>query len=272
MRSMAVMRLLPLLLAAAPSAWAHRPLPPSRVGALVTVGVDVEGASAPLYAATDGTGRHYVEARPGARYTLRLGNQTGERLAVLMTVDGLNVISGERQDVLQRGRMYVLDPWETAEIQGWRTSLDDVRRFTFVDERASYAARSGQANARMGWIELAVYRERRRPVRPQRPDVSTQEAPPPAAAPEARDGAAKAGRAEGAGRHSYPGTGWGEPAHDPVRLVDFEPEPRPAQRTTLRYEYASALRALGILPWHSTGDRLRQRDRGEGGFAKPPRW
>jgi hypothetical protein len=271
---MAAAPLLPLLLVAAPPAWAHRPVPPpSRAGALVSVGVDVEGAAVPLHAAVDGSGRHYVEARPGARYTVRLGNQTAERLAVLITVDGLNVISGERQAVHQRGRMYVLDPWETAEIQGWRTSLEDVRRFTFVDERASYAARSGQANSRMGWIELAVYRERHRPVwRRQRPDVTTQEAPPPAAAPEARDGAAKAGRAEGAQRESYPGTGWGDPARDPVRLVDFEPEPRPAERITLRYEYAPALRALGILPRHHAEDRLRQRERGEGGFAKPPRW
>jgi hypothetical protein len=279
MRSLAVAPLLPLLLAAAPPAWAHRPLPPpSQAGALVSLTVDVEGAAVPLYAATDGSGRHYVEARRGARYTLRLANRTAERLAVLMTVDGLNVISGERQAVHQRGRMYVLDPWETADIQGWRTSLEDVRRFTFVDEKASYAARSGQANSRMGWIELAVYRERHRAAwRPQRPDVTTQDAPasaPPA--PEARergaDSAAKAGRAEGAQRESYPGTGWGEPARDPVRLVDFDPEPRPAERITLRYEYAPALRALGILPWHSTEDRLRQRERGQGGFARPPRW
>jgi hypothetical protein len=227
-----------------------------------------------LYAATDGSGRHYVEARRGARYTLRLSNRTGERLAVLMTVDGLNVISGERQAVDQRGRMYVLDPWETADIQGWRTSLEDIRRFTFVDERASYAARSGQANSRMGWIELAVYRERHRAWRSQRPDVTTQDAP--ASAPKggdrAADGAAKAGREEGMGRESYPGTGWGDPARDPVRLVDFDPEARPAEKTTLRYEYAPALRALGILPWQSTRDRLRQRERGEGGFARPPRW
>ena len=45
-----------------------------------------------------------------------------------------------------------------------------------------------------------------------------------------------------------------------------------AERVTLRYEYASALRALGILPapWWAR-DRLRERDGGTG-FAKPPRW
>ena len=52
-------------------------------------------------------------------------------------------------------------------------------------------------------------------------------------------------------------------------LVDFEAESEPCQRLTLRYEYAPALRALGILP---DRDRLGQRERGENGFARPPAW
>lgn len=275
------------LVLAAGTASAH---PWPRPGSLVTVDVEVEGAAVPLYPARDGSGRYYVEARRGGRYAIRLANRTGERLAVLVTVDGLNVITGARQAVDQRGRMYVLDPWGHTEIQGWRTSLDDVRRFTFVDEERSYAARSGQANARMGWIEVAVYRERHRYGWRQSPDVTrdeqagqrprSQPAPAPGASDEAaeapqskaRDGRKRDGdMAYGAPRESYPGTGWGEQAHDPVRVVDFQPEPRPAERITLRYEYARALRALGILPWRWTGDRLRERERGDG-FAKPPRW
>ena len=55
--------------------------------------------------------------------------------------------------------------------------------------------------------------------------------------------------------------------------LDFDPESAPADRVTLRYEYAGALRALGILPRpHWTRDRLRDRERGEGGFAPPPLW
>lgn len=276
-----VAALLPLLFAAAAPARAHQTWPaPVQPGNLVGLSVDVEGSTAPLYAAVDGSGRYYLEARPGSRYTLHLANRTGERVAVLMTVDGLNVISGERQAVNQSGRMYVLDPWESADIQGWRSSLDDVRRFTFVDEKASYAARSGKANSRMGWIELAVYRERNRYAYRQAPDVSAQA--PRAEAPAAgareksgkddRDEAQAEKRAQGGVAQSFPGTGWGEQTHDPVRVVDFEAESSPAERITLRYEYASALRALGVLPWQAARDRLRERERGDGGFAKPPRW
>ena len=126
---------------------------------LVAVSVQVDGRQASLYPAPDGSGRYYLEARAGSRYAVALANRTGERVGVVLTVDGLNAISGEQDK--GRGRMYVLDPWQSTSVQGWRSSLQEVRQFTFVDERRSYAARSGKANEKMGWIEVAVYRERR---------------------------------------------------------------------------------------------------------------
>jgi hypothetical protein len=266
--------------------------------------VEVEGRSVPLYPAPDGSGRFYLEARQGARYAVEIGNRTSERLGVVLTVDGLNAISGNRDGgggvwagSRPAGRMYVLYPWDSTSIKGWRTSLDDVRRFTFVDERASYAARSGKANSRMGWIEVAVYRERPRPyvyrTDPYEGSAARDEARERAADAE-EDSAGKTARDDGRDRPSaraeaparkappatmpgpeggYPGTGWGAREDDRAMLVDFEPQPSPAERITLRYEYASALRALGILPapWWAR-DRLRERETGESGFAKPPRW
>jgi hypothetical protein len=160
----------------------------------------------------------------------------------------------------------------------------------------------------MGWVEVAVHREQRRYVRPYpypypppytppyEPSARdrSEEAP---AAPEsgrsASDGnetakkdapVAEAPAAEGpllraplpdasAGARSYPGTGWGARTDDPAVVVSFEPEPNPAERVTLRYEYRGALVALGILPrpWYG-GDRLREREQGTLGFAKPPAW
>ena len=67
-----------------------------------------------------------------------------------------------------------------------------------------------------------------------------------------------------------PGTGWGRGSYDPVHEVDFVAQWQPTDRITLRYEYADGLRALGIEPRH-TLDRTWQRDRGELGFAQPPR-
>jgi hypothetical protein len=255
----------------------------------VAVSVQVDGRAASLYPAPDGSGRHYLEARAGSRYTVGLANRSGERVGVVLTVDGLNAISGARDT--SRGRMYVLDPWQSTTVQGWRTSLQDVRQFTFVDERRSYAARSGQANEKMGWIEIAVYRERRpyalvtpRPYpEPRRPHpAEEQDGRARAQAPAAPESTRSAGNRDAAGAakledaekgRSYPGTGWGDRAHDPVVLVSFDPESEPCGRATLRYEYRTALVALGVLPPHAVPrDRLWQRERGEPGFAQPPRW
>src|SRR6185436_13511091 len=206
----------------------------------------VEGRQAPLYAAPDGSGRWYLEAREGARYSILLSNRGPQRLAVALAVDGLNVISGERgaaePPAGDPGRLYVLAPGETTEVRGWRTSLQEVQRFIFVDEQASYAARAGKANARMGWIEIAVYRERYPSwphASPSRRDTdgasagargvpqegereraeegrtdSVRESPPPAAAP---SGSAAA--------RAYPGTGWGPRVEDEAELVSFDPQP-----------------------------------------------
>jgi hypothetical protein len=252
--------------------------------ALVAVSVELDGQPTPLFPAPDGSGRYYVEARQGSRYSVALANRTGERVGVVLTVDGLNAISGERD--AGRGRMYVLDPWQRTTVQGWRTSLREVRQFTFVDERSSYAARSGKANEKMGWIEVAAYRERRPyvlsaprsvPPRPEPYEVESEAAAKneaPAQSP-ARDSAEAASPSVlgGARARSYPGTGWGPRAHDPVVLVSFDPEREPSERVTLRYEYRPALVALGVLPRRvAPRDRLWEREHAEAGFAQPPAW
>jgi len=273
-------------------------------GGLIGVSVEVAGRPTPLYPAPDGSARHYLEACEGARYAVTLSNRTRERLGVVLTVDGLNVVSGQRDT--GRGRMYVLSPFEQTTIQGWRSSLSEVRQFTFVDERASYATRSGLANGRMGWIEVTVFREDRPYVtspcgrglcdeagrdrfggRESVPEdrVDGAAEAPAAAAPEGRakaesDAEESRQAADGLRRapapkrnESFPGTGWGDRAYDPVAIVDFRAQAAPAERTTLRYEYARALRALGILPWPIPDrDRLAERERGSLGFAAPPRY
>jgi hypothetical protein len=267
---------------ASPSS-AHSSGLPETPGALVALSVQVGGRTAPLYPARDGSGRYYLQACEGAPYLIRLSNRSGERLGVVLTVDGLNVISGAPDQ--GRGRMYVLDPHGSATVRGWRTSLREVRRFTFVDEEVSYAARTGQSSSRMGWVEMSVYRERTRWTRPRplaeapvsrdrgRKSSGETRSPEPttdAAEPEARPTEKTEGSFQA---RSYPGTGWGSPTHDRAVLVEFEPERSPSQRTTLRYEYLDALVALGVLPpVHAPRDRLAERDRGEGGFAPPPLW
>jgi hypothetical protein len=255
-------------------AFAHEAVP-RVIGPLVDVDVQVDGRLVPLYSAPDGSGRLYLEAREGSRYALRLRNRSGERVGVALDVDGLNVISGERAAGSRPPRMYILDPWRSTTVRGWRTSLDEVRHFTFVDESRSYAARSDAFNGRIGWIEVAVYRQRtpdlvRRELEsePAGRPLERDRADAPAAAPEAPRKQARSGEGNAS---SFPGTGWGQRTADRAILVDFDPEQVPFHTLTLRYEYADTLRALGVLTASSWDrDRLRERELGSLGFARPP--
>jgi hypothetical protein len=263
-------RLAALLLSSSALACVPADAHPSRA-TLVDVSIAVDGQRSPLYPARDGSGRLYLEARPGSDYTLTLQNRTAERLGVVVLVDGLNVISANREEPVSGnpGRMYVLDPWGSTAIQGWRSSLEDVHTFRFEDESASYAARMGKLNRKMGWVEIAVHRDQA-PVRREEPKLSQKRKNENDGSYDerARPAAPSAEAQGGARDQSYPGTAWGDHRTDVAQLVEFDPVPHPAQVTTIRYEYGPALRALGVLPTPPVyRDRLRERD---GGFAPAP--
>jgi hypothetical protein len=282
------------MLAASPAlAWYSNPSSTWADGQLVDVQVRVAGQAAPLYLSPKGDGRQYVQAYAGRNYSLVVRNNSGERVGVLIAVDGLNVVNGERTNMRAGEAMYVLGPWESATIDGWRTSLDDVQKFVFVDEHKSYAARTGQANGDMGWIRVNAFREQRtfwqpRGLKfnggdrhdyrgenqaPNRDEPMADAAPAPElsrkAMPSAPMAESRQLQGEQSGGNAFPGTGWGQHQYDHVNRVQFTAQSYPTDQLVFRYEYASGLRALGIFP---NRDRLRDRDNGELGFAKPPVW
>ena len=166
-RLAATMSMLTLLAAAPALAWDQHDYEDPSIrwndnwvdGKLVDVQIRVDGDAAPLYYAPGRFDRHYLQAFAGRNYSVILKNNTGRRIAVLVAVDGLNVVNGEMSNLRSNEPMYVLGPWEQATIRGWRSSLDEVRKFVFVDESRSYAQRTGQANSDMGWIRVLAFRE-----------------------------------------------------------------------------------------------------------------
>ena len=103
-------------------------------------------------------GDTWVAGTPGHRYSVRLTNTTGERVLVVLSVDGVNAVTGQTANPAQTG--YVLAPWQSAEISGWRKSMDDVAQFVFTDLPDSYAARTGRPR-NVGVVGIAVFREKR---------------------------------------------------------------------------------------------------------------
>ena len=188
-------------------------------------------------------GKLYVAGRPGDRYALELRNRTGERLLAVVSVDGVNVVSGETASASQRG--YVLGAGESTEIAGWRKSTQEVAAFYFTALPDSYAARTRRP-ADVGVIGVAAFREYREPVVPsQESALGGARADSAPAAP----AASKAEAQRSAGAEERLGTGHGERVHAPVRQVEFRRAgERPDEIITIHYDSFENLRAQGIIP------------------------
>jgi len=100
--------------------------------------------------------RNYVVGQQGQRYSVNIINHTGHRFEVVGTVDGLDVINGRDGSLQNRG--YMLMPYATLDIVGFRQSHDSVAAFRFASVRDSYAAQTGSAR-NVGVIGVAFFAE-----------------------------------------------------------------------------------------------------------------
>jgi hypothetical protein len=180
------------------------------------------------------SGRVYVNALQGAEYELRLRNPLPDRVAVALSVDGLNTIDAEQTSAWNASK-WVIEPYQTITISGWQMSSERARRFYFTTERDSYAAKLGR-KANIGVITAVFFRERKRQIPITRNDVDTS-GPVPAAEPELRAEASR-DRAAAATRNSKAATGIGRSVRHDVRTIDMELDSRPAAELTIRYQYS----------------------------------
>ena len=221
----------------------------------------------------DGALRSWLQAEKGARYEVRVRNTTGERLGLVIAVDGRNIINGKRSELARSEPMYVLDAWGVQRYSGWRRSLEAVNEFYFTDWKDSYAQAFGDASAR-GVIAVAVYREVPPPPRVHQPyrDGGLRHgaeeplpAPPPASAP--ADEAAAGARSDARRKQDSAGTGYGERRVDPAVRVEFVAQANPDSRHFIKYEWHDALCRKQVL---DCGESNRFWDESVLGFAPPP--
>jgi hypothetical protein len=112
-------------------------------------------AGSPLPAAQV-AGEVYAVGEAGARYTIGVENHSALRYEVVASVDGLDVLDGGEADFSKRG--YLIDPYTSFVIEGWRTSDDTVAAFRFSDMDSSYAERMGKGR-NIGVIGVAFFPE-----------------------------------------------------------------------------------------------------------------
>ena len=214
-------------------------------------------------------GKHYVAGQPGERYSVQLVNRSGRRILSVVSVDGINVVSGETAAPDQTG--YVLGPWQSYDIAGWRKSNDEVAAFYFTALPDSYAARTDRPGD-VGVIGVAVFREwtppRPRPQPQPYPQsrsfdsgASTMqesakaepaESPAAEAAAPSASGGPEPGRADGYAQRRQRdklGTGHGEREQSVVSYTDFRrAAAQPAEVITIYYDRYENLLARGIVP------------------------
>ncbi len=257
-------------------------LPAQAVGRIADVHV-IDRDSGEVLPVIRHRGEHWVAGRPGARYAVSVRNTLDTRIMSVVSVDGVNVVSGETASWEQTG--YVLSPWQQYDITGWRKSDAEVAAFHFTAAPASYAARTGRA-AQVGVIGVAVFREKapepaaiapepysQVPLRErlgaaesaqamnQDSSAAPSSAPPPPPAP--AEATAKAqldgglAREESvASRRMAParpaprlGTGHGEREGSWVGHTTFERRSqRPDELIRIRYDSRENLIALGVIP------------------------
>lgn len=246
------------------------------------VEVLVDGRPLEEYAAR---GRRYVEALANEEYEIRVHNPLGVRVAVALSVDGMNTIDARRTSAWDASK-WVIEPYGTITVSGWQMSSSRARRFYFTTEGDSYGAKIGQT-ANLGVISAVFFRENRPVVitpRPPRPyeddridrDENRREKQEPSPGRNSAGSAqSKSEAASPRADDDYAATGIGRNVRNDVRWVNLDLQSRPSGEVTIRYEYRDALVRLGIIPRrYPRQDTLRRRERSTGfedrGFSPEP--
>jgi hypothetical protein len=230
----------------------------------------------PLPQATADGGRR-VEAVVGLEYELRLTNPTPDRVAVAVSVDGLNVIDARHTNPWDASK-WVVHPHGTLTLSGWQVGPERARRFYFTTERDAYATRLGRRGD-FGVISAVFYRERHRvaEIIPHRMAVPERgdSAGPAAEALAPGTAAHSAPRVDsGSPRRrlppgwSYPdgraATGIGRSVRSEVQEVGMELERDPVAVVTLRYDFRPVVPRPLVVPGFAPAPR-----RERGGVSRP---
>jgi hypothetical protein len=195
----------------------------------MSVGLEVLVDGQPLPTVTYAGKTYLPVPRVRAEYALRVWNHGPRRVAAIVSVDGLSVISGKPASAESPG--YLVEPNGSIVIKGWRRNLETVAAFSFQEHEQSYATLTGYPE-NVGVIGLLAVEERA-PVRPWRPRAEFEK----------KEAAPSALRA--AGEVGGIGTGYGRDVDSPAYRVPFVRGSNQCL-VTLYYDTVAALRKAGV--------------------------
>lgn len=93
-------------------------------------------------------GGYYREFWQNNRTTLKVGhdeeysivvkNPLPVRVAVAVSIDGLNSIDGKNTS-LRNARRWIIEPYSSITVEGWQTGMKTLRKFVFTEQSSTYA-------------------------------------------------------------------------------------------------------------------------------------
>ncbi len=193
----------------------------------------------------------WIEGSAGQEYTVNITNRCPTRLLAIVSVDGLNVLNGQKASFDQTG--YVVAPHSNTSITGWRKTSNNTAAFYFTYPGDSYGARVNKAE-NLGVIGAAFFLEKEYP-RPQYNEYETSRSmpypsspmAPGAAAPSAR-GNFNADSSSLAKSEQSLGTGYGRDIDSRISKTEFERSTvQPIFTTQVRYESRDNLIRMGAI-------------------------
>lgn len=179
--------------------------------------------------------RRYVIAKPNEPFRVRIYNPYNRRIGVVIAIDGRNIISGKQSHLKSHERMYLLNPYQTQEFNGWRTGKNQINTFYFTSKDNSYAAHRGDESA-MGVIAVAVFHEKLKPITTPQPHND----------PSYGNNGFRPFTKSHSSRRG-PGTGIGAGSWSPSHEVLFTAKKQPSQKIFIKYEWRKSLCQKGIV-------------------------
>ena len=98
----------------------------------------------------------YIEGKKGSNFSLRLRNNSYQRKLFVPSIDGLSVMNGE--DASPDSGGYIVRPYSSITIDGWRLSDQEVAEFYFSSPKDSYRKRMKRGN-NIGVIGCMIFDE-----------------------------------------------------------------------------------------------------------------
>ncbi len=102
----------------------------------------------------------YIESKIGSEYEIEVSNHSYSKILAVISVDGINVVSGNIAKKSNKEAGYVINGNDSLKIKGYRKSNDEVGAFKFCKKEKSYSKEVSGDSENTGCIGVLIFKEK----------------------------------------------------------------------------------------------------------------